>query len=135
MRRGTSSTYNPTMGKTLLRRLLLVLTALAFMLGTALPGAALAVPDSAATGDLASTGSSAQAHDPCPGKIPSGPAGSKVLLCGGVACVGAMVGVASPLLFDLRFHVELEYPVQTYLGLAGLLLPPDPFPPRMTILV
>jgi len=123
------------MGTTLLRRLLLVLTALAFMLGAALPGVALAVPDEAAVGGLASPGSAAPPHDPCSDKSPSGTAGSKMMPCGGAACAGAMADAASPPLLGRRSHAELEYPAQIYLGLAGLILPPDPFPPRKSILV
>lgn len=133
--RETASPYSSAMGTTLLRRLLLVLTALAFMLGAALPGAALAVPDVAAVGGLTVVGSSAQPHAPCSDKAPSGPAGSKMMPCGGVTCTGAMADAASPPLLDRRSHAVLEYPTQAYPGLAGLILPPDPFPPRMTILV
>lgn len=134
LRRETGGSYGPVMGTTFLRRLMLVLTALAFMLGTA-PETALAVPSSAATGSLTAAGSSAQPYAPCPGKTPSGLAESRMMPCGSVACAGAIIDAAFPLLLDRRFHAEFEYPAQAYLGLAGLLLPPDPFPPRMAILV
>ncbi|MDJ0391139.1 hypothetical protein QMO56_23795 [Roseomonas sp. E05] len=135
MSRKTANSYRPAMGMTLLRRLLLVLTALAFVLGVALPGVALAVPEKVAAGGLTSAGSAAQPHDPCCGEAPSGPAGSKMMSCGGAAYAGAMADVAFPPLPDRRSFAVLEYPTQAYPGLAGLILPPDPFPPRLNILV
>ncbi|MDJ0390308.1 hypothetical protein QMO56_19535 [Roseomonas sp. E05] len=135
MLRRTGSAYSLAMGMTLFRRLLLVLTALAFMLGTVPPDVALAVTSDAATSGMTMAGSSDQLCDPCPEKAPSSPVGTKMMSCGSAICGGAIVNAALPPVYESPSPVGLEYPPQATPRRAGMILPPDPFPPRITTLV
>lgn len=128
---GTHGTYGPAMGTPVLRRLLLVLTALAFVLATALPGTARAMPmpDGAMM-----AGSSGQPCDDCPPKAPASDSGTKMMPCIAFACSGAAVGLPVPTVLGAPVAVAFEYAALAPAGRPGRTLPPDPFPPRPTLL-
>jgi hypothetical protein len=116
------------------RRLLLVLTALAFVLATALPGTASAMPmtpgGSVMAGDFG--------HQPCgdcPTKVPASDSGTKMMPCSALACSGAVVGLPAPTVLGEPIAVALEYTARVPTSHRGRTLPPDPFPPRPSLLV
>ncbi|MCW3477537.1 hypothetical protein [Limobrevibacterium gyesilva] len=115
-----------------LRRFLLVVTALAFVLATALPGSARAMP---MPDGMAMGGSPAQPCDDCPGKAPAGDPGAKMMVCGALACAGIVTAAPVPLVLEAPFYAGFEYPAQASASQAGVALPPDPFPPRPIRLV
>ncbi|GAV35102.1 hypothetical protein ROTAS13_02774 [Roseomonas sp. TAS13] len=124
--------YRPAMGMPVLRRLLLVLTALAFVLATALPGTASAMP---MPGGTTTAGGPGQSCGDCAAKAPGGDGGAKMMPCSALACLGAFVGLPAPAVLSAPVAVAFEYAVGAPAGQRGRALPPDPFPPRPTTLV
>ncbi|MCB4824855.1 hypothetical protein [Roseicella aerolata] len=120
------------MGTPVLRRLLLVLTALAFVLATALPGTASAMP---MPGGAMMAGGPGQPCGDCPTKAPGGDGGTKMMPCSALACSGAVVGLPAPTVLAAPVAVAFEYAGLAPADRQGRTLPPDPFPPRPLPLV
>jgi hypothetical protein len=120
------------MGKAVLRRLLLVLTAAAFVLATALPGTVSAMPMPA---DAMMAGDTGQHCGDCPAKAPGDDGGTKAMPCSVLACSGAVVGLLEPTVLGAPIAVAFEYAAWAPDSRRGRTLPPDPLPPRPRILV
>lgn len=129
---GTRGAYGPGMGTPVLRRLLLVLTVFAFVLATALPGAAQAM---SMPGGATMAGSSGQPCDDCPTKAPASDSGTRMMPCGALACSGLVVALPAPAAPHLPAAGVVEYAVGVPVPPRGRALPPDPFPPRPALLV
>ena len=132
LRDGCRGTYRPVMGTPVLRRLVLILTALAFMLATALPGTASAMPMS---GGTIMAGVPGQPCGDCAAKMPGGDGGTKMMPCGALACSGAVIGLPTPTVLDAPAAVAFEYAAWAPTSQRGMTPPPDPFPPRPSFLV
>jgi hypothetical protein len=120
------------MGTLLLRRLLLLLTALAFVLAGALPGSALAMP---MPGGAMVAGSSGHPCDNCPDEAHSGQPAAKIMPCGALACAGVVAALPTPVAPAVPFFAVVRYPAQASTDQTSVALPPDPFPPRPVFLV
>ncbi len=127
-RRGT---YRLTMGMPVLRRLLLVLTALAFVLVTALPGTASAMPMPG--GAVMAAG--LQPCGDCSAWAPASTGGTKMVPCSALVCSGAFFGLPASTVLGMSVAVTVEYAVVAPASQRGRALPPDPFPPRPIPLV
>lgn len=116
----------------MLRRLLLVLTAVALVLATALPGTAQAMP---MTGGATIAEGPGQPCDDCPTKAPASDSGSKMMPCGALACAGAVLALPAPAVLGVPVAVAVEYGVGVPSPPRSRALAPDPFPPRPALLV
>lgn len=108
-------------------RLLILLTALAFVLVAAISGTgvAMSMPGSAAAG-----GNSGSLCDNCPSKASAGDLGTKMTPCGVATCAGVVVGLPAPAGWYAPPAAAFGYALRKQDPAPGLALPPDPFPPR-----
>ena len=120
------------MGKAAAKRLLAVLTAIAFLIAAALPGTALAMPTPNAMPMAAVAG---QPCEHCPPQAPSGDAGAKKMLCGTLACAGVAIAFPSPSPVFAPALRPASYPAQAFAEPAGVAFAPGPHPPRPSFLV
>lgn len=119
------------MGASLFKRLVLVLTAAAFVLATALPSAASAMQMSAGAGMV---GGMTTPCSGCPDKVPaSGDLGK--MACGALSCAGVAIGLPIRQAPYLPAFGKLVYSPKAMLETAGVLVSPDPFPPRSIVLI
>ncbi len=119
------------MGASLFKRLMLVFTAAAFMLATALPSSLNAMQMHTSTAMMA--GMEKPCSD-CPDKAPA----SKDLdrmTCSALACVGVAIGLPARQAPYLPAFGKLVYSPRLVLETLGASLAPDPFPPRPLVLV
>jgi hypothetical protein len=121
----------PVMGVPLLRRLTLVLTAVAFVLATALPGSAGAMR-MAGTG-MTPVGTDMPCSD-CPDKAPADHGATK-MTCGALACAGVAIGLPARPAPYLPAFGKVAYPLSGPAARLGTAPAPDPLPPRPTLLV
>ena len=119
------------MGASRLKRLTLVLTAVAFVLATALPNSLAAAR---MAGGGAMVGSVEEPCSNCPGKTP---AGNDIapMACGALACTGVAIGLPTHAVPSLPAGGALGYPPRPVVETVGLSPAPDPFPPRATVLL
>lgn len=110
------------MSGSILRRLVLLLTTVAFVLATALPSnvSALAMP----------------MEKPCSGCASKAPAGNDVgtMACGALACAGIAVGLPARPMLHHPALTKLAYTPAADLKIVSAAPAPDPFPPRPVIL-
>jgi hypothetical protein len=111
----------------ILRRLTLLLSALAFVLATALPNAvsARAMPASMPCGH-------------CPDKAPagSGKTGGDLgkMVCGALACAGVAVGLPARQAPYLPAFAKLDRAPDFVPAIIGITPIPEPYPPRPIVL-
>jgi hypothetical protein len=122
--------YLNPVGNSILRRSALLLTAVAFLLATALPipVPATAMPTETMQG-MAMPGAPCTN---CPDKAPKSDLGK--MACGPLACAGAAIGLAAVTTSYAAAFAHLAYastPAPVTIGAAPM---PDPYPPRPIVL-
>jgi hypothetical protein len=111
------------------RQLLLALTAVAFVLATVLPVSVIAMP----MPNGAMTDGTGKPCGDCPDKMPLKDAGK--MGCGALTCTGVVVALPTRHLLFLPAFAGVAYPQDPLLSRPGATPPPDPFPPRPTVLL
>ena len=121
--------YLPCVGASIAKRLILILTAVAFVFATALPIGAMSMPDAAAM-----TGGTENPCSDCPDKAPVSGDVTK-MACGALACAGVAIGLPARQAPYLPAFARHAYPTKAVLEPVGASPTPEPFPPRPTVLV
>lgn len=118
------------MGRSVFKRLMLVLTAAAFVLATAVPSAmsAMQMPAGAAM-----AGGMAKPCSDCPTKAPASNDIAK-MICGALTCTGVTIGLPARQAPYLPAFGKLVYAPKPIVKAVGASPAPDPFPPRPTVL-
>jgi hypothetical protein len=111
------------------RQILLLLTAVAFMLATVLPASVIAMP----MPNDAMTGGAGKLCTDCPDKTPLKD-GNK-MGCGALACAGVAIALPARQPPFLLSFAAIGYSQGPLLSRPGAPPAPDPFPPRPTVLV
>ena len=119
------------MGRSVFKRLMLVLTAAALVLATALPSSVSAMQMRAGT---AMMGGMENPCSDCPDKAPASNDPGK-MACGALACTGIAIALPARQAPYLLAFGKLVYSPSPVLEAVGTSPAPDPFPPRPTVLV
>ena len=115
------------MGVPIVPRLPVVLTALAFVLMAAISGTGVAMP---MPGNTAADGNSGILCGNCPSKASAGDLGTKMTPCGVSTCAGVAVALPALAGWSAPRATAFEYATRKPDSTPGIVLPPDPFPPR-----
>jgi hypothetical protein len=128
-RAGASYFFN--MGVHPAKRLALVLTAIAFMLATILPGSAAVTSMAAGAGMASETG---HPCGDCPDKASTSNDTAK-MECGALACLGVLLALPIRQILRVPAFMATDYGPTVLVERSGASPAPDPFPPRSTVLI